>query len=135
MNKNCENCEHYKKLEMGNYGCRILQVVIYDYEDTDVCVHKVIKRWFYWAFFLKKAPFSLALSIYLVYSVSIMIEKGNTMFKTLIKYTENDKIKTFDVENEVNTTEKASVDTTIAKYIANNLTIANLVAIETYEVA
>ena len=57
------------------------------------------------------------------------------MFKTLIKYTENDKIKTFDVENEVNTTEKASVDNTIAKYIANNLTIANLVAIETYEVA
>ncbi len=84
---------------------------------------------------MKKAPFSLAFSIYLVYSVSIMIEKGNTMFKTLIKYTENDKIKTFDVENEVNTTEKASVDTTIAKYIANNLTIANLVAIETYEVA
>ncbi|MAB61238.1 MAG: hypothetical protein CMO46_11990 [Verrucomicrobiales bacterium] len=64
-----------------------------------------------------------------------MIEKGNTMFKTLIKYTENDKIKTFDVENEVNTTEKESVDTTIKNYLNNNLTIANLVAIETYEVA
>ena len=84
---------------------------------------------------MKKAPFSLAFSIYLVYSVSIMIEKGNTMFKTLIKYTENDKIKTFDVENEVNTTEKESVDTTIKNYLNNNLTIANLVAIETYEVA
>ncbi len=57
------------------------------------------------------------------------------MFKTLIKYTENDKIKTFDVENEVNTTEKESVDTTIKNYLNNNLTIANLVAIETYEVA
>ena len=57
------------------------------------------------------------------------------MFKTLIKYTENDKVKTFDVENEVNTTEKASVDTTIKNYLNNDLTIANLVAIETYEVA
>ena len=57
------------------------------------------------------------------------------MYKTLIKYTENNEIKTFEALNEVDTTEKTSVDNVINKYLINNLTIANLVAIETYEVA
>ncbi len=57
------------------------------------------------------------------------------MFKTLIKYNENNEIKTFEALNEVDTTEKTSVDNVINKYLINNLTIANLVAIETYEVA
>ena len=57
------------------------------------------------------------------------------MYKTLIKYTENDKVETFDVNNEINTTEKASVDNVVNQYLLNNLTIANLLAIETFEVA
>jgi|TARA_B110000902_G_scaffold240220_1_gene289553 hypothetical protein len=57
------------------------------------------------------------------------------MYKTLIKYNENNEIKTFEALNEVDTTEKTSVDNVINKYLINNLTIANLVAIETYEVA
>jgi|TARA_B110000908_G_C9882993_1_gene283410 hypothetical protein len=57
------------------------------------------------------------------------------MYKTLIKYTENDKVETFDVTNEINTTEKASVDNVVNQYLLNNLTIANLLAIETFEVA
>ncbi len=57
------------------------------------------------------------------------------MDKTLIKYTENDKVETFDVNNEINTTEKASVDNVVNQYLLNNLTIANLLAIETFEVA
>ena len=57
------------------------------------------------------------------------------MYKTLIKYNENNEIKTFEALNEVDTTEKTSVDNVINKYLINNRTIANLVAIETYEVA
>lgn len=57
------------------------------------------------------------------------------MYKTIIKYTENDKTMTFDVNNEINTTEKASVDNVVNQYLLNNLTIANLLAIETFEVA
>ena len=57
------------------------------------------------------------------------------MYKTLIKYSKNNEIKTFEALNEVDTTEKTSVDNVINKYLINNLTIANLVAIETYEVA
>tara|TARA_R110000822_G_C14872755_1_gene445501 strand:+ start:174 stop:377 length:204 start_codon:yes stop_codon:yes gene_type:complete len=62
-------------------------------------------------------------------------KKEDTMYKTIIKYTENNEIKTFEALNEVDTTEKTSVDNVINKYLINNLTIANLVAIETYEVA
>ena len=42
---------------------------------------------------------------------------------------------TFDVNNEINNTEKASVDNVVNQYLLNNLTIANLLAIETFEVA
>ena len=62
-------------------------------------------------------------------------KKDDNMYKTLIKYNENNEIKTFEALNEVDTTEKTSVDNVINKYLINNLTIANLVAIETYEVA
>jgi len=62
-------------------------------------------------------------------------KKENTMYKTIIKYTENDKTMTFDVNNEINNTEKASVDNVVNQYLLNNLTIANLLAIETFEVA
>ena len=64
-----------------------------------------------------------------------MKKKENTMYKTIIKYTENDKTMTFDVNNEINNTEKASVDNVVNQYLLNNLTIANLLAIETFEVA
>ena len=57
------------------------------------------------------------------------------MYKTIIKYTENDKTMTFDVNNEINTTEKASVDNVVNQYLLNNLTIANLLEVETFEVA
>ena len=62
-------------------------------------------------------------------------KKEDTTYKTIIKYTENDKTMTFDVNNEINTTEKASVDNVVNQYLLNNLTIANLLAIETFEVA
>jgi|TARA_R110000782_G_C14600192_1_gene390884 hypothetical protein len=73
-----------------------------------------------------------------MYNVTLMIDnnkKDDNMYKTLIKYNENNEIKTFEALNEVDTTEKTSVDNVINKYLINNLTIANLVAIETYEVA
>jgi|TARA_R110000796_G_scaffold202790_1_gene319078 hypothetical protein len=70
-----------------------------------------------------------------VYNVRVITKKDYNMYKTLIKYNENNEIKTFEALNEVDTTEKTSVDNVINKYLINNLTIANLVAIETYEVA
>jgi hypothetical protein len=70
-----------------------------------------------------------------VYNVRVITKKDDNMYKTLIKYNENNEIKTFEALNEVDTTEKTSVDNVINKYLINNLTIANLVAIETYEVA
>ena len=70
-----------------------------------------------------------------MYNVRVITKKDYNMYKTLIKYKENNEIKTFEALNEVDTTEKTSVDNVINKYLINNLTIANLVAIETYEVA
>ena len=88
-------------------------------------------------FFKISADFACFL-YWLVYNVTLMIDnnkKDDNMYKTLIKYNENNEIKTFEALNEVDTTEKTSVDNVINKYLINNLTIANLVAIETYEVA
>ncbi len=85
-------------------------------------------------FFKISADFACFL-YWLVYNVRVITKKDYNMYKTLIKYNENNEIKTFEALNEVDTTEKTSVDNVINKYLINNLTIANLVAIETYEVA
>ena len=85
-------------------------------------------------FFKISADFACFLC-WLVYNVRVITKKDYNMYKTLIKYNENNEIKTFEALNEVDTTEKTSVDNVINKYLINNLTIANLVAIETYEVA
>ena len=88
-------------------------------------------------FFKISADFACFLR-WFMYNVTLMIDnnkKDDNMYKTLIKYNENNEIKTFEALNEVDTNEKTSVDNVINKYLINNLTIANLVAIETYEVA